>query len=112
LFFNGNTFADIARQVATAIFADLPPIRRREVISALAHYVAGVLSKEDMASIVDSLWKSANFAPSDRVTTLRCSLRCSLSGEVMAILDDGRIKWCSDSGEVLVALPESLIRDG
>jgi len=108
LFFNGNTFADIARQVATAIFADLPSIRRREVISALAHYVAGVLSKEDMASIVDSLWKSANFAPGDRVTTLRGSL----SGEVMAILDDGRIKWCSDSGIVLVALPESLIRDG
>jgi len=108
LFFNGNTFADIARQVATAIFADLPSMRRREVISALAHYVAGVLSKEDMASIVDSLWESASFAPEDSVTTLRGSLR----GRVIAILDDGRVKWRSDTGTIFIALPESLIRDG
>ena len=31
LFFNGNTFADVGRQLATALFADLPNSRRREV---------------------------------------------------------------------------------
>src|SRR5438034_8734960 len=30
LFFNGNTFADVGRQIAAALFADLPTGRRRE----------------------------------------------------------------------------------
>src|SRR5213596_1589229 len=30
LFFNGNTFADVGRQIVTALFADLPSVRRRE----------------------------------------------------------------------------------
>src|SRR5438445_13701528 len=29
LFFNGNTFADVGRQIAAALFADLPTPRRR-----------------------------------------------------------------------------------
>lgn len=33
LFFNGNTFADIGRQLMAALFADLPTARRREVMS-------------------------------------------------------------------------------
>jgi hypothetical protein len=43
LFFNGNTFADISRQITGALFADVPVTRRREIISSVAHYVAGVL---------------------------------------------------------------------
>src|SRR5438477_12468464 len=31
LFFNGNTFADVARQVGRAIFAELPAVRLREL---------------------------------------------------------------------------------
>jgi len=92
--------------LSNAVFSEVHFSRKKEISSAVAHYITGVLSKEDMASIVDSLWQSASFAPGDRVTTLRGSL----SGEVIAILDDGRIKWCSNSGTVLVALPESLIR--
>ncbi len=41
LFFNGNTFADIGRQLAAALFADLQHGRRREVASVVAHYIAG-----------------------------------------------------------------------
>ena len=37
LFFNGNTFADVGRQIVAALFADLPTARRREVMSAVAH---------------------------------------------------------------------------
>ena len=48
LFFNGNTFADVGRQIAAALFADLPTPRRREVMSAVAHYIAGVLDRESM----------------------------------------------------------------
>ena len=35
LFFNGNTFADVGRQIVAALFADLPTVRRREVMSAV-----------------------------------------------------------------------------
>ena len=48
LFFNGNTFADFGRRICDALFGDLPSSRRREIASAVAHYIAGVL---DRASI-------------------------------------------------------------
>jgi hypothetical protein len=41
LFFNGNTFATIGRELAFALFSDLVPGRKREVGSAVAHYIAG-----------------------------------------------------------------------
>src|SRR6266436_2628923 len=43
LFFNGNTFADVGRAIVDLVFADLPTVRRREVMSGVAHYIAGVL---------------------------------------------------------------------
>jgi len=52
LFFNGNTFADIGRQLAAALFADLQHGRRREVVSVVAHYIAGVLDRETMVNVV------------------------------------------------------------
>lgn len=105
LFFNGNTFADIGRRLADALFADLPSVRRRELASAVAHYIAGVLDRESMIAAVESLCESATFAPGDRVQTLRGST----SGTVVRILEDGRISWKPDgSGIELIALPESL----
>jgi len=105
LFFNGNTFSAIARQLAEALFHELPATRRREVISAVAHYVAGVLDRESMISMVDSLCESASFCPGDQVQTLRGST----SGIVVRILEDGRVAWRSDYGSLeLIGLPESL----
>jgi hypothetical protein len=105
LFFNGNTFADVARQVGRAIFAELPTLRLRELISALAHYVAGVLDRDSMAAVVDELCRSADLKPGDRVKTLRGSLH----GVIVRVMDDGRVVWRPDgaTGE-LIALPESL----
>ena len=74
LFFNGNTFADVGRQIAAALFAELPTPRRREVMSAVAHYIAGVLDHESMARIVDELSAAADFQPGDRVKTF-CAAR-------------------------------------
>ena len=48
LFFNGNTFAAIGRELSYALFSDLPPVRKREVGSATAHYIAGVLDRTVM----------------------------------------------------------------
>src|SRR6266480_710643 len=103
LFFNGNTFADVGRQIAAALFADLPTPRRREVMSAVAHYIAGVLDRESMVEIVEGLCQSADFKPGDRVKTLRGSTR----GVIVSILPDGRVAWRPDGSESeLVALPE------
>lgn len=105
LFFNGNTFATIGRELALALFADLPPVRKRQVSSAIAHYIAGVLDRESMIQIVDSLSASADLKQGDRVKSLKGTLR----GTIVRLLDDGRVVWRPDGSESeLVALPESL----
>ena len=40
LFFNGNTFAEMGRQLSTVLFADLRPLLLREISSAAAHFIA------------------------------------------------------------------------
>lgn len=105
LFFNGNTFADIGRRTCDALFSELPSIRRRELSSAVAHYIAGVLDRESMISAVNSLCESASLIVGDRVETLRGSL----SGVIIRILEDGRVSWKPDtSNNEFIGLPESL----
>ena len=108
LFFNGNTFADIGRQIAAAVFAELPTGRRREITSAIAHYIAGVLDREAMVSVVESLCESASLRTGDRVKTMRGSLH----GQILRLLDDGRVVWQpDDTATELIAMPESLVRE-
>ena len=106
LFFNGNTFADIARTFSDYLFAELPNVRRREVVSAIAHYIAGVLDFEVMAEIVETLCETAQLKPGDEVKTLRGSTQ----GVIRRIQEDGRVVWTPNgSNSELIALPESLI---
>ena len=75
-------------------------------MSVVAHYIAGVLPWESMASIVESLCQSAELKAGDRVKTLRGSTR----GTVLRILPDGRVAWRPEgSNSELLALPESLL---
>ena len=97
LFFNGNTFADVGRTIIDFVFAELPTTRRREVMSAVAHHIAGVLDHESMAQIVNELSEAADFGPGDRVKTLRGSM----SGTIVRVLPDGRVVWRADSGAEL-----------
>lgn len=106
LFFNGNTFAEIARTFSDYLFAELPRGRRRQATSAVAHYVAGVLDRESMAQMLNELCEAASFQPGDRVKTLRGSQH----GTVVGTLPDGRVEWLADSGSRLTTLPESLLR--
>lgn len=107
LFFNGNTFAANGRELSRTLFSDLPPARNREVASAVARYIAGVLDRANMAAIVDSLSVSGKLQPGDRVKTLRGSTR----GFIRRVLEDGRIVWQPDgSGAELTALPETLVQ--
>jgi len=107
LFFNGNTFATIGRELAFALFSDLAPGRKREVGSAVAHYIAGVLDREAMSEIVESLCEAAEFKRGDRVKTLRGSTQ----GVIVRLLGDGRLAWRPEGiRSELIALPESLVR--
>lgn len=107
LFFNGNTFAEIARTLTDALFAEFPRGRRREAASLAAHYVAGVLDRDPVIHGIVALAEAANFKTGDRVKTFKGSLR----GVVLKILPDGRIAWRPDDNEAeLIALPESLLR--
>ncbi len=85
LFLNGNTFVLIGREMVLALFSDLPPGRKREVGSAVGHYIAGVLDREAMVQIVEELCQAADLQPGMRVKTLAGSLH----GVIMRILDDG-----------------------
>lgn len=108
LFFNGNTFATIGRELSFALFSDLVPGRKREVGSAVAHYIAGVLDREAMVQIIETSCQTADWEPGDRVQTLRGSLH----GVIVRMLDDGRVVWRPDDTESeLTALPESLCAD-
>lgn len=67
-----------------ALFSGLAPVRKREVSSAVAHYIAGVLDRESMVEIVEGLCAAAELQAGDRVKTLRGTAR----GVVVRILDD------------------------
>jgi hypothetical protein len=108
LFFNGNTFGEIGRALATALFSDLSFHRRKETSSAVAHFVTGVLDEEAMVELVEALSQSAALKPGDRVKTLRGTTR----GVIVRVLDDGRVVWRADgSGAELTSLPDSLVPD-
>jgi hypothetical protein len=108
LFFNGNTFGEIARRITDAIFIEFPAGRRREAASLAAHYVAGVLDRHSMEAGLSSLAELADFKPGDRVRTFKGSL----SGTILRVESDGRVAWQPDgSSSELMALPESLLRE-
>ncbi|MDQ6631772.1 MAG: hypothetical protein M3Y82_08430, partial [Verrucomicrobiota bacterium] len=82
LFFNGNTFSEVARRIIDAFLAEFPLSRRREAASLVAHYVAGVLDFASMSSGLDSLLEMPDFKIGDRV----CTLKGSAHGVVKKIL--------------------------
>jgi hypothetical protein len=89
------------------LFSNLPAARSREVTSAIAHYIAGVLDREAMIQAVEELCQTADLAPGDRVKTLRGSA----TGVILRLQPDGAILWRPDgSSAELRALPESLLR--
>ncbi len=108
LFFNGNTFAEIGRALAIALFSDLSFHRRKEAASAVAHFITGVLEQELMESALETLCQSADWKPGDRVKTLRGSLH----GVIVRVLEDGHVVWKPDGTDSeLTGLPESLCPD-
>ena len=94
--------------MALALFSDLPATRRREIGSAIGHYIAGVLDREAMVRIVEELCRAADLLPGVRVRTLRGSLR----GVITRVLEDGRLAVRPDgSASEMISLPENLLPD-
>lgn len=60
-----------------------------------------------MILTLESLFQRVSFQPDDKVRTLKGSLR----GVVVQILDDRRVKWRAETGTEFLGLPESLIPD-
>ena len=92
--------------MSLALFSDLPGARKREVSSATAHYIAGVLDRDSMIQVVETLCAAADLVPGTPVRTLRGSTH----GVVVRVLEDGRVVWRTESGTELTALPETLGR--
>ena len=110
LFLNGNTFAEIGRNIAKAIFADVHPTRLKIAASSVAHYIAGVLEmdKAAMQNVLESMVQNESFAIGDRVQ----SLKGSLHGSVKTILPDGRLVVKVDgSSSTVTGLPDTFSRE-
>ena len=60
-----------------------------------------------MLRMVNELCDAAGFKPGDRVKTMRGSM----SGTILRMLEDGRVVWRADSGAELTGLLESLIHE-
>lgn len=61
-----------------------------------------------MESAIETLCQSSDWKPGDRVKTLRGSLH----GVILRVLEDGRVVWKPEGTETeLSGLPESLCRD-
>ena len=58
-----------------------------------------------MTAMVESLSQISSFRVGDRVKTLKGTLH----GVIVSILDDGHVKWRAETGTEFLALPESLI---
>jgi hypothetical protein len=91
-----------------ALFSDLPPGRKRELGSAVGHYIAGVLDRAAMVQIIEALCRAADLLAGTRVRTLRGSVR----GVITRVLEDGRVAVRADgaAGE-MISLPENLMPD-
>ena len=108
LFFNGDTFADIGRGLAALIFRELPSGRLKEVTSAVAHYIAGVLDRDAMVAGVEELCRTAVLVPGTRVKSMCGSMR----GVITRVLDDGRVAVRPDgSASEMISLPENLLAE-
>jgi hypothetical protein len=106
-FFNESTFSHVSRNLGGRVFASLPVLRRRETVTAIVRYVAGLMERSAMVEIVETMWRPICPEPGDRVRTIRGSL----VGTVLGIGLDGRIHWQPDCASVRVmTLPELLLR--
>jgi hypothetical protein len=89
LFFNGNTFAELGRGLTHALFADVPMMRRKQIASLAAHFVAGLpdVDQKVLKTGLEDLCQIDQFKIGDRVATLKKTL----TGKVIRLNDVERL---------------------
>jgi hypothetical protein len=108
LFFNGNTFAELGRGITHALFAEVPTLRRKQIASLVAHFIAGLPDVDEIVLRrgLDDLAQMEQFQIGDQVATLKKTL----TGKIVQINDDGTLVWkCDQTGSVITATPQALI---
>ena len=72
----------------------------------MAHYIAGVLDREPMVEIVETLCRAADLPAGQRVKTLAGSVH----GTITRVLEDGRVAVQPDGSQSeMISLPENLL---
>ena len=108
LFFNGNSFAELGRGLSYALFADVPALRKKQIASLVAHFIAGVPDVDETAlrTGLEELAQLEAFQVGDKVATLRRTL----SGTITQVKADGSIVWrCDQTGVLMTGTAQSLI---
>ena len=105
--FNGNVFAEIARQIVATALLGMAIGRMEAACSLAAHCVAGVLDRDKALSAIASLLEVDVLQPGDRVATLELTRE----GRVTRVLADGRVAWLPAGRKTeLLARPETLLK--
>jgi hypothetical protein len=108
LFFNGNSFAELGRGLTYAVFAEVSTLRRKQIASLVAHFIAGLpdVDETTLKAALRDLVQMEQFKIGDSVTTLKKSL----TGKIVRINEDGTLVWkCDQTGSLMTATPQSLL---
>lgn len=90
------------------MFADIPTLRRKQIASLVAHFIAGLPDVDEiiLKRGLDELAQIERFQVGDRVVTLKKTL----TGQIVRINEDTTFVWkCDQTGLLVTATPQSLI---
>jgi hypothetical protein len=105
--FNGNVFGEVARQILATSMLGMPVVRIEAATSLAAHFVAGVLDRDEASKGIQALLVVGVLKSGDRVATLQFTRQ----GQITRVLADGRVAWLPDGRKAeLLAMPEALIK--
>lgn len=89
------------------LYAEIPEAKRREIRSAVGHHVSGILSLEQLHSIVSDMERSEIFQVGDPIQ----SLKGSLKGTVTRLRPDGRVEFKTPNGLTSIGDPDTFVKD-
>jgi len=104
-FNNGNTFAGVARKLVDDWVKTLPAVEGQIITNTIGHYVAGMISRKELAKVLQHFWSSwtafltaqqmaaravptvaintAAQAPTATATTNQTDVRAGLDGAIL-----------------------------
>lgn len=98
----------MGRGLTHALFADVPTLRRKQIASLAAHFIAGLPDVDEtiLTRGLQDLAQIEQFRVGDPVATLKKTL----TGKIVKTNEDGNVVWkCDQTGSLMTATPQSLI---